>query len=77
MDQSLLIAIASLLFTGNLFFIKKLVDKVEANNSFALRMEDAIESFHLQLKDLKIDIKELRRIEIDVAVLKNKIRGEE
>lgn len=77
MDQSILITIASLLFTGNLFFIKKLVDKVEANNSFALRMEDALKSFDLQLKDLKIDIRDLRRIEIEVAVLKSKIRGEE
>lgn len=76
MDQSILIAIASLLFTGNLFFIKKLVDKVEAGNVSSIRTADLMETFGAQIKELKQDIKELRRIELDVAVLKHTIRGE-
>lgn len=75
--QSILIALASLLFAGNLFFVKRLVDKVETNNIFSLRMEDLLKNFGSQIKDLKQDIKDLRRIELDVAVLKSKIRGEE
>ena len=77
MDQGILIAVASLLFTGNLFFIKKLVDKVEANSSSSSRMEEALERFDHQLKELKQDIKDLRRIEIEVAVLKQQVRGDE
>lgn len=75
--EPILIALVGLLFTGNIFFIKKLVDKVEDNNSSALRTEDALRNFDYQLKELKQDIKELRRIEIDVAVLKKTIRGDE
>ena len=74
--QSILIALASLLFAGNIFFIKRLVDKVEINNTFSTRMEDSLRNFDSQLKDLKQDIKDLRRIELDVAVLKDKITRE-
>lgn len=75
--QGILIGVASLLFAGNIFFIKKLVDKVETNNSSNQRVENSLKNFDDQLKDLKQDIKDLRKIEIEVAVLKSKLRGEE
>jgi len=76
--QAILIGAASLLFAGNIFFIKKLVDKVDNNNDSTKRMEQTLTGFDIQLKDLKTDIKDLRRIEIEVAVLKDKFkRGDE
>jgi len=75
--QNILIGVTALLFGGNIFFIKRLVDKVEGNSDSTKRMENTLVGFDSQLKDLKTDIKDLRRIEIEVAVLKSKIRGEE
>lgn len=75
--QGILISVASLLFAGNIFFIRKLVDKVEGSSSSAQRMELSLRNFDAQLRDIKTEIKELRGIQIDVAVLKSKLRGEE
>ncbi len=75
--QAILIGVASLLFAGNIYFIKRLVDKVDKNNSSNERMEISMKHFHTQLSDIKQDIKDLRKIELDVAVLKSKLRGDE
>lgn len=76
--QPILTTAAGLLFAGNIFFIKKLVDKVDNGHDSTKRMEQTINGFDSQLKDLKSDIKDLRRIEIEVAVLKDKFkRGSE
>jgi len=69
---TILTTIASLLFAGNIFFIKRMVDKVEANNVSNQRMENALHNLDVQQKEIKQDIKDLRKIEIDVAILKHK-----
>ncbi len=74
--QAILIGVASLLFGGNIFFIKKLVDKVDKNNTSNDRMEISFKNLGDQLKEIKQDIKDLRRIELEVAVLKSKLTGD-
>lgn len=71
MDQNILLSACGILFAGNIFFFRKVAEKVEKNSTSNERMEAAIEKFDSQLKDLKQDMKDLRKIEIDVAILKN------
>ena len=69
--------IITLLLSGNIFFIKRLVDKIdlaskaqEAHSSQVSKLSQCVDGIANQLREIKIDIKELRRIEIEVAVLK-------
>jgi peptidoglycan hydrolase CwlO-like protein len=74
----LLIAVCTLLLSGNIYFVKKLVDKIEDTNkqtakdhSSVTQLFREVSDVSSQLREIKQDIKDLRRIEIDVAVLKN------
>lgn len=67
----------SFLFSGNIFFIKRLIDKLENSGKETGQIAHSVTSLShsvaelsKQLTDLKIDIKELKRVEIEVAVLK-------
>lgn len=69
-----------ILLSGNAFFIKRLIDKIEltsnAQASTSLNvghLSDGLAQIGRKLEDIKEDIKDLRRIEIDVAVLKTQI----
>lgn len=70
-------AILTLLLSGNIYFVKRLVDKVEktgegqieVKESFA-QLSQTVAGVGNQLREIKLDIKELRRIEIEVAVLR-------
>lgn len=70
--QGILITVASILFAGNIFFIRKLVEKVDANNTTSEKTGIILQNFEIQLSEIKSDIKYLKRIEIEVAVLKAK-----
>lgn len=74
----LLISACGLLFAGNIYFVKRLVDKIEDTNKQTSKDHAAVtqlfkevERVGTQLRDIQQDIKDLRRIEIDVAVLKS------
>lgn len=60
-----------LLLGGNMYFIKRLVDKIDAAASTAAAANSAVAAMSGFLREIKADIKDLRRIEIDVAVLKS------
>lgn len=75
----------SILFGTNIFFIKKLVEKIELaaeSAGFAKNQLNGINqnvsNVANQLREIKNDIKDLRRVEIEVAVLKDRlnVRGE-
>lgn len=81
MAEASLLAVAgtviTLLLSGNIFFIKRLVDKIdltsktqEAHSFQVSKLSQCVDGVANQLREIKIDIKELRRIEIEVAVLK-------
>jgi septal ring factor EnvC (AmiA/AmiB activator) len=78
-----LLTICSLLLSGNIFFIKRLVDKIESTNeqrakdqSSVSKLFQEVSSVSAQLREIKQEIKDLRRIEIDVAVLKSTRQSE-
>lgn len=78
MDQSqinlALVSVAGFCFTGvvyvNIFFLKKLIEKIDVASSRAARALDNISVITNQLNDIKIEIKELRHMAVEVAVLK-------
>jgi hypothetical protein len=79
----ILLGLCSLLLSGNIFFIKKLVDKIEQTNeqrvkdhSNVSQLFREVSDVSTQLREIKQDIKDLRRIEIDVAVLKSNKQSE-
>lgn len=76
--------VISLLLGGNIFFIKRLVDRIESTGdkaSAALRateeqartLTDLKHTSSVAMSELRSEIKDMRRIEIDVAVLKSAI----
>lgn len=72
--------IITLLLSGNIFFIKRLVDKLERTASAhettsgeVSQLTVAVSGMGDKLREIKADIKELRRIEIDVAVLRAQV----
>lgn len=76
--------IISLLLAGNIFFIKRLVDKIEttgeragdalrATKDQALALSDLKHEHAYSMAELRQEIKDMRRLEIDVAVLKSAI----
>lgn len=77
---SIIGTVVGLLMAGNLFFIKKLIDKIEissvaasAATSQVQALQTLLEEMKNKMAELRDEIKELRRIEIDVAVLKSHI----
>jgi hypothetical protein len=53
-----------------LFFIKKLIEKIDSTSGRAAKALDNISSIAVQLQEIKSEIKELRKVAIEVAVLK-------
>lgn len=69
--------VVALLFSGNIYFIKRLVDRLEktANahektTAEVSQLTQNMMGLANQMRDIKADIKEFRRIEIEVAVLR-------
>lgn len=86
MDSTGLITIAgtvlALLLSGNIYFIKRLVDKLDktatahdSTNATVGQLGRDVMGLGNQLREIKLDIKELRRIEIEVAVLRSHFTG--
>jgi septal ring factor EnvC (AmiA/AmiB activator) len=78
MTYQFLIAACTLLLSGNIYFVKRLVDKIEQTNqqtakdhSSVTQLFREVSDVSTQLREIKQDLKDLRRIEIDVAVLKS------
>lgn len=82
--ESTLISLAGVLImlflAGNIYFIKRLVDKVESTSSSATKAWNSItnivgtvDNMSNQLRDIRTEIKDLRRIEIEVAVIKSQM----
>lgn len=76
--------VISLLLGGNIFFLKRLVERIESTGdkaSAALRateeqartLTDLKSTHNVSMAELRSEIKDMRRIEIDVAVLKSAI----
>lgn len=69
--------ILGLLLSGNIYFIKRLVDKLdrtaetnEETTATVNQLGRDVSGLGSQLTEIKLDIKELRRVEIEVAVLR-------
>ena len=76
-NMAVLGTVISILFAGNIFFIKKLVEKIEMSSISAGELKQGMASIKTdvnaigaQLRDVKSEIKDLRRVEIEVAVVK-------
>lgn len=70
----------SVLLAGNLFFIKRLIDKIEQSSkaasdasAAAANADQSVRSLSNQMREIKSEIKDLRRVEIDVAILKHQM----
>lgn len=77
-SNQIVVIVCTLLLSGNVYFIKRLVDKIEQTNQQTAKDHSSITQLFrevsdvsLQLREIKSEIKDLRRIEIDVAVLKS------
>lgn len=81
---ALLGTIGSLLLAGNVFFIKRLIDKVERSGVAEVELKGAVEklgkdvnALGASLRDFKSEIKselkEFRRLEIDLGIIKAQI----
>lgn len=73
-----LTAVTSALLGGNIFFIKRLIDKIEStsignakNHSSLSKLSGDVNAIGDQMRELRNDVRELRRIEVDIAVLKS------
>lgn len=78
---TLLTTACAFLFAGNVYFVKRLVDKVESTASRLSGIENSqtklsqdINTIGGMIRETRSDVKDLRRIEIDVAVLKSQLR---
>ncbi len=67
----------ALLLSGNIFFVKKLFEKIEATAAFQnlqaiqiSKISESVLALGIQLRDIKLDVKDLRRVEIEFAVLR-------
>lgn len=70
----------TLLLGGNIYFVKRLVDKIEATATASANasanfttMNSNVTALASQLREIKTEIKELRSLEIDVAVIKTQL----
>lgn len=72
-------ALVTLLLAGNIYFIKRLIDSIDKTDktaTAALRLAEAQskdKTVDKALSEIKGELKELRRLEIDVAVMKSSI----
>lgn len=73
--QELLIAggatVISLLLAGNIYFVKRLIDKIDATSEKASEAIRGVKDQGKMLSEIKSELKDLRRLEIDVAVVKS------
>lgn len=74
--------VISLLLGTNAFFIKRLVDKIDhtsrAGDQTSIsvtQLTQTVNSIGNQLREIKSDIKDLRRVEIEVAILKAQLNN--
>lgn len=70
--------LVTILLSGNIFFIKRLIDKIDLTSNACKTCELEISkligivgAIGEQLRELKSDLRELRQMEIDVAVLRS------
>lgn len=69
------------LFAGNVYFVKRLIDKVELASTAHLgtgtqlaKLSQDVNAIGAQVREMKSDVKDLRHIEIEVAVLRSQIQ---
>ena len=74
LNSATVVAVLGFFLTGiiytNLFFIKKLIEKIDTASGRAAKALDNISSIAVQLQEIKSEIKELRHVAVEVAVLK-------
>ncbi len=83
-SPELLGAACSLLFACNLFFIRRLIDKIDktAVSSSQTRgslklLTASVRIAGKELEGIKAELKDIRRLETDIAVLKSCFNGAE
>lgn len=73
-SNTVILSVAGFCLTGmiyvNVFFVKKLIEKIDVASSRAARALDNISVIANQLQEIKTEIKELRHVAVEVAVLK-------
>lgn len=67
--------IFSLLMGGNIFFIKKLVNKLDTTAESQKITSIQVSHVDTSITEMKKDIKELNALKIDVAILKTQINN--
>lgn len=67
-----------ILFAGNIYFVKRLVEKLEntsveqgKQNATLGKIQTDLNGIGSSLREVKSEIKDLRRVEIEIAVLKS------
>ncbi len=69
-------SVFALLLAGNLYFLNKLITKVEgvgAMQTTVALVNERINSILNQIKEITTDLKELRKMEIEVAVIREQL----
>lgn len=73
--------VMALLFAGNVYFVKRLIDKVELASTAhhdtgrqLSKLSTDVNAIGAQVREIKSDVKDLRHIEIEVAVLRSQIQ---
>lgn len=68
----------TMLLAGNIYFVKRLITKIDETSlvnaklsSLVSKLSESVGGLGNQLREIKSDIKDLRRLEIEVAVLKS------
>ena len=74
------LSLCAILFAGNMYFIRGLVNKIETGTSMQTDAQTKVKAIHTELSEvkrqvgeIKEEIKPLRKMESDVAVLKDRL----
>ncbi len=75
-------SVVSILLWGNIYFVKKLVEKVENTGEGHEEVKSSVSQLSIKMSeiaakitDIKQDLKEFRKVEIEVAVIKSQLNG--
>ncbi len=83
-SAELLAAACSLLFACNIFFVRRLIDKIDKTEVSSAQTRGSLKLLNAtvkiagrELEEIKSELKHIHRLETDVAVLKSYLHGRE